>query len=93
MALVGTGLLVLGAIRVVALPRLAGSAAGRQADGSPSSAVPVEATFPAPEVSLTDLDENAVSLSGFNGQVVLVNNWATWCPPCKAEMPALQEIL
>jgi peroxiredoxin len=33
---------------------------------------------------------NPVSLSQFSGQVMLVNNWAIWCPPCKAEMPVLQ---
>ena len=46
--------------------------------------------YPAPELSLTDLQGKAVSLADFRGRVVLVNNWATWCPPCKAEMPTLQ---
>jgi len=46
--------------------------------------------YPAPELTLSDLQGNPSSLTDYLGQVVLVNNWATWCPPCKAEMPALQ---
>lgn len=45
---------------------------------------------PAPELTLSDLEGNLVSLSDFLGQVVLLNNWATWCPPCREEMPEFQ---
>ena len=51
---------------------------------------PIEVDQPAPELTLFDLDGQEVSLSDFVGQVVLVNNWATWCPPCRQEMPDLQ---
>lgn len=44
----------------------------------------------APQLSLTDVQGNPVSLNDYLGKVILVNNWATWCPPCKAEMPELQ---
>ncbi|HJS18028.1 MAG TPA: TlpA disulfide reductase family protein, partial [Anaerolineales bacterium] len=54
------------------------------------SAVPVKVDYPAPELILTDLAGNASSLADYHGQVVLVNLWATWCPPCKEEMPALE---
>lgn len=54
------------------------------------SAVPVQANFSAPEVTLTDTRGVTRSLADYRGQVVLVNLWATWCPPCKEEMPALQ---
>lgn len=54
------------------------------------STVPVEVDFTAPELNLTDLDGNSVSLADYRGNVVLVNLWATWCPPCTEEMPTLQ---
>jgi thiol-disulfide isomerase/thioredoxin len=86
LALIGAGLLLLGMVALVALPKpgaTAESAAER-------SAIPLEVSFPAPELNLTDLEGKPVSLQELQGTVVLVNNWATWCPPCKAEMPTLQ---
>jgi peroxiredoxin len=52
--------------------------------------VPVKVSYAAPELTLTDTQGNSRSLTDYRGQVVLVNLWATWCPPCKEEMPALQ---
>ncbi|HTX92183.1 MAG TPA: TlpA disulfide reductase family protein [Anaerolineales bacterium] len=43
----------------------------------------------APPLALTDLEGQPVSLEDYRGKVVLVNNWATWCPPCQAEMPEI----
>ena len=51
--------------------------------------VPGGMNYPAPELTLTDVDGNTVSLKDYRGQWMLVNNWATWCPPCRAEMPEL----
>jgi peroxiredoxin len=54
------------------------------------SAVPVPVNFTAPGLTLTDTEGMSASLADYRGQVVLVNLWATWCPPCKEEMPALE---
>ncbi|MGI6557840.1 MAG: TlpA family protein disulfide reductase [Limnochordia bacterium] len=47
----------------------------------------------APDFQLSDLDGNIHRLSDLRGQRVLLNFWATWCPPCRAEMPAIQEFV
>lgn len=44
----------------------------------------------APDFELATLDGNTVKLSDFKGKKVILNFWATWCPPCKAEMPHMQ---
>lgn len=66
--------------------------AGASSQGveEPSSIVLAEVHYPAPELSLHNLNGAAEMLADYRGQVVLVNNWATWCPPCKAEMPTLE---
>lgn len=46
----------------------------------------------APAFSLPDLSGKAVSLSDYKGKVILLNFWASWCPPCRAEMPSLQKL-
>lgn len=62
-------------------------AASSSTSGAPA---PAKVNFPAPNLLLKNLQGDTVSLSDYRGKIVLVNNWATWCPPCKAEMPDLQ---
>ncbi|WP_077211241.1 redoxin domain-containing protein [Bacillus dakarensis] len=45
---------------------------------------------PAPDFELTTLEGETVRLSDYQGKKVILNFWATWCPPCKAEMPHMQ---
>jgi len=44
----------------------------------------------APDFSLVDMADDLHQLSAYRGRVVIVNFWATWCPPCREEMPAMQ---
>ena len=63
-----------------------------EASGQGELPVSPYAGFRAPEISLQTLEGGAVSLADLQGKVVIVNFWATWCTPCRLEMPALQAI-
>jgi len=82
LALAAGGLLVLLAIFLVAI---------RPSETSQAALKPLRIGQPASNFSLTDLSGKAVKLSDYAGHPVLINAWATWCPPCRAEMPLLHE--
>ena len=86
MFIIGTGLILIGLVSLLFLSRPVISDAKDPGNG----AVPVRVNFPAPSLELQDLHGEQVSLDDYEGYFILVNNWATWCPPCRAEMPTLQ---
>jgi thiol-disulfide isomerase/thioredoxin len=60
--------------------------------GTPAAGVGVSNTpTDAPTIALKDLNDQDVTLAQYKGKVVLLNFWATWCEPCKAEIPWLIE--
>jgi cytochrome c biogenesis protein CcmG/thiol:disulfide interchange protein DsbE len=57
-----------------------------------SSGVTMDARPVAPDFALPDLKNNTVKLSAYDGQVRIVDFWATWCPPCRKEIPHFQAL-
>ena len=51
---------------------------------------PLEKPFAAPDFTLKAEDGRTYRLSGYRGKVVILNFWATWCPPCREEMPSME---
>lgn len=78
------------ALAVLGVAVLMGSASYAAAQLPKTGLNPMAGAPQAPDFSLKNLDGEVQSLSDFRGQVVIVNFWATWCPPCRAEMPSMQ---
>ncbi|MBK8421005.1 TlpA disulfide reductase family protein [Candidatus Villigracilis saccharophilus] len=87
MLMIGIGLVSIGAMLFLLMKNKSDVAASSQ----DFSTVPVQVDFAAPKLDLTDLSGRSVSLDDYSGKVILVNLWATWCPPCRDEMPTLQK--
>lgn len=88
MIAVGVGILLIGIAALFAVS--SGDDAASTGANEEYSSIPAPVEFDAPELTLENLSGDKESLTDYAGQVVLVNLWATWCPPCKAELPVLQ---
>ncbi len=69
---------------------LAASLATAAANDELQTLTPLDRESAAPDFALPDVDGGMHRLSDYRGRVVIVNFWATWCPPCREEMPAMQ---
>jgi|WetSurMetagenome_2_1015567.scaffolds.fasta_scaffold65812_3 peroxiredoxin len=79
-ALIVGGVIVIGAVLAFAFATTPNVTVG-----------PAQIGKPIANFSLTDLQGVTHSIADYKGRPVLINGWATWCPPCKAEMPALHD--
>jgi len=52
----------------------------------------LDTPVPAPDFTLKDMDGESHSLGSYRGKVVMLNFWATWCPPCRREIPSMESI-
>ncbi len=87
LAIAGIGAIILGTAGLVGLLTRSNDTMQQATD---FSAIPVAVHYAAPALSLGDLNGVQHQLADYRGQVILINLWATWCPPCQAEMPLLQ---
>jgi thiol-disulfide isomerase/thioredoxin len=98
-AAVLVGILAVPAVHYLNRPVAEPESSGALAAVAPSATAPTgfklapqPSSQPVPELHFADAKGKPVSLADFRGKTVLLNIWASWCPPCRAEMPALDRL-
>ena len=79
------------AIALLVVPWMLRSDAAPNSAGTPSAPNKVEGTAANLELTLQDMNGNAVRFADYKGKVIVLNVWATWCGPCQVEIPELVE--
>ena len=70
---------------------IVGTTQGCMGKETPAGGIPAVGSA-APDFTLTNLEGKSVRLSDLRGRIVFLNFWATWCPPCKEEMPSIESL-
>ena len=68
------------------------SGAASSSSGDTGASCPADARAANLDFTVKDMDGKSVSLASFKGKVIVLDFWATWCPPCKAEIPGFVEL-
>ena len=76
---------------LLVLSIVVGGCSGQPQEGAKDLSV-AKVGSPAPDFELQDTNGKTWKLSDLKGQVIFINFWATWCPPCREEMPSMQEL-
>lgn len=79
------------AIALLVVPWMLRSDAAPGSAGTPAASSKVEGRAANLDLTLQDMNGNAVRLADYKGQVIVLNVWATWCGPCQVEIPELVE--
>jgi thiol-disulfide isomerase/thioredoxin len=88
----GRPYILAGIVALVVVAAVGGWCVLQQPAGSGSTSRIAQVGAPAPQIALPIVGGGTSSLADDRGKVVLVNFWATWCEPCKSEMPGLQQL-
>ncbi len=89
-----TSFIVVFAVALFVIGVYAGNFVTQKLDDEPISAAELESPIATqrPEFSLPDLNGKAHNISEWQGKILLVNFWATWCPPCRKEIPSFNTL-